>query len=86
MKALIALFLAGVSCVSLASERIAEQAEQSAEPYSYASQPDIAKVISHHGNDAETCGPVAMQMVYEDHQGLRHTMEYQAMGSGCSRG
>lgn len=87
MKTLIALFMAGVSCVSMAAERVAHNQEQPAsEQYNYATHLDVAKVISRSGETAEVCGVVPVQMTYEDHQGQRHTVEYQVMGNGCSRG
>ncbi len=87
MKSLIALFLAGVSCVSLASERVAAQSEQSeVETYTYSTPLNIAKVVSRSADSSEICGLVPAQMTYEDHQGQRHTIEYQVMGNGCSRG
>ena len=85
MKTLIALFLAGVSCVSLASERIAAQNEQpSVEPYTYSTHLDIAKVIAHSQDVSQSCGVVPVQMTYEDHQGRLHTVQYQAIGNGCA--
>ena len=87
MKSLIALFLAGVSCVSFAGERVAARAEQSGiERYTYSTHLDIAKVVSHSDDSANICGLVPAQMTYEDHQGQRHTIEYQVMGNGCSHG
>lgn len=87
MKTLIALFMAGVSCVSMATERVADHQQQPAvEQYRYGTQLDVAKVISRSGETSEVCGIVPVQMTYEDHQGQRHTVEYQVMGTGCLRG
>ena len=85
MKTLIALLMAGVSCLSMAEERIADvQQHLRVEHYSYSSHLDIAKVIDK-SPVPETYGVVPVQMTYEDHQGQRHTMEYLVMGNGCSK-
>ena len=86
MKTLIALFMAGFSCLSMAAEQVAQNQEQAAvEQYNYSTHLDIAKVVSR-SEVPDTCGAVPAQMTYEDHQGQRHTVEYQVMGNGCSRG
>lgn len=32
------------------------------------------------------CEVVPAQMIYEDHQGQRHILEYRIMGNGCLNG
>lgn len=84
MKALVALTLLAVSSFALAGQ--APGAEQQAvEKYSYGTKLDIAKVISL-SKVANVCEVVPATMVYEDHQGQRHTVEYRVMGDGCSQG
>ncbi|MBO4966611.1 MAG: DUF2790 domain-containing protein, partial [Pseudomonas sp.] len=55
------------------------------EHYTYATDLDIAKVISV-SPAADVCEVVPAQMTYEDHQGQRHILEYRVMGNGCSNG
>ncbi|HEY8330310.1 hypothetical protein D3C81_1506720 [compost metagenome] len=90
MKALtlLALALTGVSCMVAAEQRPANaenQDLQNVEHYSYSMDLDIARVIQP-AEIPDICGPAPVQMVYEDHQGQRHTLEYLVMGSGCSNG
>ena len=86
MKTLIALFMVGVSGLSMAAEQVANNQEQpSVEQYTYGTHLDIAKVVSQ-SEVPDVCGVVPVQMTYEDHQGQQHTMEYQVIGNGCSRG
>ncbi|NWB25860.1 DUF2790 domain-containing protein [Pseudomonas gingeri] len=70
MKTLIALFLTAVSVTAFADGQPAQK-------------PDIAHVISI-TDTQEACGIVPVQMVYEDSQGVRHTLAYQVWGDGCS--
>ncbi|MGH8486435.1 MAG: DUF2790 domain-containing protein, partial [Pseudomonas sp.] len=53
--------------------------------YEYSTNLDIAKVISL-STLPNVCEVVPATMVYEDHQGQRHVLEYRAMGNGCSNG
>ncbi|MFC2971219.1 DUF2790 domain-containing protein [Azotobacter bryophylli] len=85
MKTLIALFMAGVSCLSMAVEQTADAEEQPpVEQYSYSTHLDIAKVVSY-SEVPNVCSVVPVQMTYDDHQGARHTIEYLVMGNGCNR-
>lgn len=43
---------------------------------------DIAKVISITDTQA-ACGVVPVTMIYEDTQGIRHSMDYRVLGDGC---
>lgn len=84
MKALVALALVAVSSFALADQ--AKTVESTAvEHYTYGTNLDIAKVISL-SKVANVCEVVPATMVYEDHQGQRHTVEYRVMGDGCSQG
>ncbi|WP_339429934.1 DUF2790 domain-containing protein [Pseudomonas taetrolens] len=84
MKCLIALALIGFSTLAAADKlKVAEQLE--VEHYTYATDLDIAKVISV-SPAADVCDVVPAQMTYEDHQGQRHILEYRIMGNGCSNG
>ena len=55
------------------------------EQYAYGTTLDIDKVITV-TELADQCGPVPVQMTYEDSHGQRHVLEYQVMGTGCSNG
>ncbi|MCC6074357.1 DUF2790 domain-containing protein [Pseudomonas sp. GCM10022188] len=87
MKAWALLVLAGVSCVSLAGEQpVANEREQAnVEHYQYGMELDVARVIKS-AEAPNTCSVEPVQMVYEDHQGQRHTLEYLVSGTGCSGG
>ncbi len=84
MKRLIALALIGFSTLAAADElQVAQQ--PAVEQYTYATDLDIANVISV-TPAADVCDVVPAQMIYEDHQGQRHILEYRVMGNGCSNG
>lgn len=84
MKRLIALALIGFSTLAAADElQVAQQ--PAVEQYTYATDLDIANVISV-TPAANVCDVVPAQMIYEDHQGQRHILEYRVMGNGCSNG
>ena len=84
MKHLIALALIGFSTLAAADElQVAQQ--PAVEQYTYATDLDIANVISV-TPAADVCEVVPAQMIYEDHQGQRHILEYRVMGNGCSNG
>ena len=78
MKNLIALCLVSFATVALANET-----SPTPEQYTYGTKLDIAKVISL-SEVPHVCEVVPAKMVYEDHQGQRHVLEYQVMGDGCS--
>lgn len=82
MKTLIALFLAGFATLAVAGETSAVQSS-TVESYSYGTKLDIARVISL-STIPDVCEVVPATMIYEDSQGQRHTLEYKAMGDGCS--
>lgn len=81
MKTLVAAALLAVSSFALADQAVQPQVEQ----YSYGTKLDIAKVISL-SKVSDVCEVVPATMVYEDHQGQRHTVKYRVMGDGCSQG
>ena len=85
MKSLIALSLIGFSTLAAAGELQVAQQQPAVEHYTYATDLDIAKVISV-SPAADVCEVVPAQMTYEDHQGQRHILEYRVMGNGCSNG
>ncbi|WP_339478085.1 DUF2790 domain-containing protein [Pseudomonas sp. RL_5y_Pfl2_69] len=82
MKTLIALVLAGFATLAVAGETSAVQSS-TVESYSYGTKLDIARVISL-STIPDVCEVVPATMIYEDSQGQRHTLEYKAMGDGCS--
>ncbi|MDB5983170.1 MAG: putative secreted protein [Pseudomonas sp.] len=78
---LIALSLLAVSgMASAASDKPATHVED----YSYSSKLDIAKVVS--APDLGFCGVQPVQMTYQDHSGVTHTVRYEEIGSGCNMG
>lgn len=85
MKTLLALVLVGVSSFALADDVKTAAAQPVQEQYDYSTNLDIAKVISL-STLPNVCEVVPATMTYEDHQGQRHTLEYRAMGDGCSQG
>ena len=85
MKYLIALALMGCSTLAAADELQVAQQQPAVEHYTYATDLDIANVISVTPT-ADVCEVVPAQMTYEDHQGQRHILEYRVMGNGCSNG
>ncbi|MGH8439110.1 MAG: DUF2790 domain-containing protein [Pseudomonas sp.] len=85
MKSLLVLALVGVSSFAMADEINTASAQPVVQQYDYSTNLDIAKVISL-STIPNVCEVVPATMVYEDHQGHRHTLEYRAMGNGCTNG
>lgn len=87
MKALLVLALSSVCVNAFADEASTQVSHQQpvVEHYSYSSELDIAKVISM-SEIPNVCEVVPARMVYEDSQGMKHTLEYRVMGNGCSNG
>lgn len=84
---MLVLALCGFSTFAMAEESGAKVNQQQArvEQYTYASHPDIAKVISV-SEVPDVCAVVPMRMTYQDSKGQQHIMAYQVMGNGCSNG
>ena len=85
MKGFIALALMGIATVAAADDVEVAQAQPVVEQYTYATDLDVAHVISVTPT-ADVCEVVPAHMIYEDHQGQRHILEYRVMGNGCSNG
>ncbi|MBM7062786.1 DUF2790 domain-containing protein [Pseudomonas sp. UL073] len=88
MKVFALLALAGVSSLALASgqdEQSTAQQELPLEQYTYDMDLDIDHVISV-GATPNVCAVAPVEMVYEDHQGKRHRLQYQVFGNGCDNG
>lgn len=87
MKALALLALAGMSAFALAEETVetAVAVEPVVEQYTYGMELDIAKVLSR-SDIPDACGVVPAYLLYEDHQGKVHRLEYMVFGQGCSNG
>ncbi|PJI51101.1 MAG: topoisomerase II [Pseudomonas sp.] len=87
MKAVVILAMLGFSSLALAEQANASDQAPSAavEQYTYDMKLDVAHVIST-TDVSDQCGIVPARMTYEDSQGLRHTVEYQVWGNGCSGG
>ena len=85
MKRLIVLALLAFSTLAAADDIKVAPQQPAVEHYTYATDLDIATVISV-TPIADACEVVPAQMTYEDHQGQRHILEYRVMGNGCSNG
>lgn len=85
MKRLMVLALMSLSTLALADDLKVAQQQPTVEHYTYATELEIANVISV-SPIADVCDVVPAQMTYEDHQGKRHILEYRVMGNGCSNG
>lgn len=83
MKAFAVLAMASLSSLAFAVNA-AEASVPSAEvvQYQYGMDLDVARVIST-SDISRVCGLTRAVMVYEDHQGARHSLSYLTQGSGC---
>ncbi|MCY1270939.1 hypothetical protein D9M71_516610 [compost metagenome] len=61
------------------------QLRATAPKYHYGMELDIERVISH-SPIPNSCQVVPAEMIYEDSQGERHTLQYKVMGNGCHGG
>jgi len=85
MAIFLALTAAGAQAFADDSHATAVTPQIPAENYTYATKLDIQKVIAV-TEIGDKCGPVPMQMTYEDSHGQQHVLNYQVMGTGCSNG
>ncbi|USW97304.1 DUF2790 domain-containing protein [Pseudomonas proteolytica] len=89
MKALLVMALASLCATAALADEIptdvASQSTAVVEEYTYATDLDIAKVVSL-SSIPNVCEVVPARMEYEDHQGQRHILNYKVMGNGCSNG
>lgn len=86
MKALLILALVGMSSFAFADGvKTAAATQPAVEQYDYSTNLDIKRVISL-STIPNVCEVVPATMTYEDHQGQVHTIQYRAMGEGCSQG
>jgi len=85
--ALIAIAFTGASAHALAMEgsTVANPQSTPVEDYAYGDHPDIANVLET-SEVPNVCGPVSVEMAYEDSTGQRHIMRYLIIGNGCSNG
>lgn len=58
------------------------------EQYNYSEHLDIAKVIDINTVEDKNnaCGPVDAHMVYVDHKGITHDLQYKILSSACQDG
>ncbi|GAB3468332.1 DUF2790 domain-containing protein [Azotobacter salinestris] len=82
MKRFLSVFMAAASLAALSGAMVQAAEQPKAEQYTYGTKLDIAKVISVE-DPGNVCEVVPVHMVYEDHQGQRHVVEYSVMGKGC---
>ncbi|MHC6226779.1 DUF2790 domain-containing protein [Pseudomonas sp. X10] len=85
MKPLLILALVGMSSFAFANESSTASTQPVVQQYDYSTNLDIKRVISL-STIPNVCEVVPATMTYEDHQGKVHTIEYRAMGEGCSQG
>lgn len=85
MKPLLILALVGMSSFALADEAKTVSTQPVVEQYDYSTNLDIKRVISL-STIPNVCEVVPATMTYEDHQGQVHTLQYRALGEGCSQG
>ncbi|KPA91466.1 MULTISPECIES: DUF2790 domain-containing protein [Pseudomonas] len=83
MKYLFALFLGGLCSVAVADELTAQTPQVTVESYRDAQDLDIAHVVAS-TEIPDVCGVVPVQMTYDDSKGIRHTIAYHVMGTGCT--
>ena len=84
MKKIAVLALASLSFITFTANA-AEGAARDVNvvQYQYGMDLDVAKVIST-SDVSSICGVTRSVMVYEDHQGERHSLSYLEMGGGCA--
>jgi len=76
------ILIAALVVFSAAAGASTLPASNNAQEYSYGDHLDIAKVISM-TQIPDVCAVVPATMVYQDHQGEQHTLQYRVMGNGC---
>lgn len=83
MKKILALLLLTSVCqITFANDTIKSIP---VEHYKYGDTLDIAKVIEVETPD-DVCSVVTTHMLYLDSKGVKHNLEYNIMGNGCSNG
>lgn len=83
MKKILALLLLTSVCqITFANDTIKSIP---VEHYKYGDRLDIAKVIEVETPD-DVCSVVTTHMLYLDSKGVKHNLEYNIMGNGCSNG
>lgn len=87
MFAILSMFSVFASANGNVSTTDAQTVPQAVE-YNYSQTLDVAKVIDMTtASDAATeCGPVEAHMIYIDHKGVTHNLEYTRLGDGCQNG
>lgn len=85
MAAIVAFGLIGAQAFADDSASTSTDSKIAVEQYQYSTHLDVQRVISI-TDIADQCGPVPMQMKYEDSKGEQHILAYQVMGTGCSNG
>lgn len=84
MKKLIALILLTSACqITFANDTFKSLP---VEHYQYGDTLDIVKVIEVDTPADDVCSVVTTHMLYLDSKGVKHNLEYNIMGNGCSNG
>jgi len=85
MKTSLFAALMMVSAFASAGENVTNVTAPEVEQYTYSEHLDIDKVISMTtAQDTDhVCGPVQAHMVYVDHKGVTHDLEYVIEAYGC---
>jgi len=88
MKSAIFAALMTVSAFASADDNVTNVTAPEVEQYAYSEHLDIDKVISMTTADDtdRVCGLVEARMVYVDHKGVTHDLEYTIEAYGCQNG
>jgi hypothetical protein len=88
MKSALFAALMTVSVFVSANDNVTNVTAPEVEQYKYSEHLDIYKVLSMTTADDtnKVCGPVEAQMVYVDHKGVTHDLEYTIEAYGCQNG
>ena len=88
MKSAIFAALMTVSAFASAGDNVTNVTAPKVEQYAYSEHLDIDKVISMTTADDtdRVCGLVEARMVYVDHKGVTHDLEYTIEADGCQNG
>mgnify|MGYP001244543892 CR=1 FL=1 len=86
MKTVAALAIAGFSLIAcMSAAQAADGSDKTpVTEYTYGTKLDIAKVVNV-SPVPDVCGVVPAFMTYIDHQGVKHKLQYEVMGNGCSQ-
>ncbi|MDD0974124.1 DUF2790 domain-containing protein [Pseudomonas fontis] len=80
-------FVLGLAVLVAASAQAQTQPQATtpvqAQEYSYGTRLDIKKVVSMSEPSTPDCGVVKAHMIYNDHAGVQHDLQYLKVAEGC---